>query len=186
MTLSFTSSAQCANPSTVVSNSLTIQVKPKPTKPIVNRIDANTLQCSVIGDGYVWKKDGLVLTTGNGNRTLTTTGKADYQVFVIVNGCTSDISDPFNVSAVMTFAEMGVRVFPNPATDKIFVYLPASLMAQQNTFKLFSISGEEIQMEVIKTNGGVMLPVETVASGVYLLEVENIDGKAIHRINIQH
>ena len=187
VTLTFTSNAVCAIPISVTSSSLSMTVKPRPNKPIVNKLDATTLQCSIIGDSYQWKRDGIVVT-GNATRTITTVGKADYQVFVIINGCTSDISDPFNIVAIKTFEEMGARVYPNPVSNHINVYLPAELLNENNVFKLYAINGEFINIsnEVTKGNSGVVINVSTLASGVYVLELENSSGKAMYRITINN
>ncbi|MBK7956936.1 MAG: hypothetical protein IPK03_01760 [Bacteroidetes bacterium] len=90
--LVLTSDAVCATPLTVNSNTIPMIVKAKPAKSTVTKLNATTLQSSVIGDSYVWKKDGTTLAPVTRNITVTALG--DYTVAVILSGCTSDISDP--------------------------------------------------------------------------------------------
>jgi hypothetical protein len=185
--VSFTSNATCASPATLNSNALTMTVNPKPAKPTINKLNATTLQCAALGDGYIWKKDGIVLASGNGTRNLTISGNADYQVAVIMNGCTSDISEPFKMgSAIKSFEEIGAKVYPNPVSDKIFVDLPAEILNEENTYRLFAINGESIniQNQISGTKEGVVIELNSIASGVYMLELENAKGKAIYRITV--
>ncbi|MBP7478253.1 MAG: T9SS type A sorting domain-containing protein, partial [Chitinophagales bacterium] len=182
-----TSDAVCATPLTVNSNTIPMIIKAKPAKSTVTKLNATTLQSSEIGDSYQWKKDGTTLAPATRNITVTALG--DYTVAVILSGCSSDVSDPLTfipTSSIKTFDEIGIKVYPNPVSDRIFVEMPNGLLSKNNTIKFYSVSGQTIEIEnqLTKTKNGFEITTENMSSGIYVIELENESGKAIYRVNI--
>ena len=104
-----------------------------------------------------------------------------------MNGCTSDISDALNVkTSIKSLEEIGAKIYPNPITDKIYIDLPTNLLNENNKFRLFAMNGEMINISdnITKTKDGVMIELNMVSSGVYMLELETSKGKAIYRVTV--
>jgi hypothetical protein len=183
--LTYTSNAQCATP-TIVNTNVTMTINPKPATPSIQKLGSTLLQSSITGDSYIWKKNDVLLST-TGKTLSVTSEEAIYTLAVISKGCTSDISvDYFYKNAIQSFDEVGIKVFPNPIVDVFQIELPSSLAVLNNTLTIKSISGANVTeaVEINRTKDGYSVSVSALATGMYIVELENEKGKAIYKINL--
>ncbi len=77
----------------------------------------------------------------------------------------------------ITQADVKVKLFPNPATDKISVYLIGD--NSRKDLKLFDISGKLIYVQQL-TDMFTTLDLQKLAKGVYIAKVTQADGKVLY------
>ncbi|MFD2717168.1 IPT/TIG domain-containing protein [Hymenobacter monticola] len=109
------------------------------------------------------------------------TGTVSGPISVVTAGGTATSTGIFNlVSAVAASQEMpGLTVFPNPATDRVTVTLPATGAA---TVALRDLAGRLVLAPAtLGADKQVLLPA-TLAAGVYVLEVRQGEVFAVRRI----
>lgn len=80
-----------------------------------------------------------------------------------------------------------VALYPNPATDNLFVKLTAE--AQDVNATVVDLTGKVVLTEVFNHNGGMQqytLPVSTLSSGIYFLNLQGKDsGKATYKFIVK-
>jgi hypothetical protein len=82
-------------------------------------------------------------------------------------------------------AETGVRIFPNPAQDHVTVHFLRTEPGQYVTLKLRDVTGRT--MAIARGNGEKMeLDTSELASGMYVLWVEQPPGTAIFKVMVVH
>ena len=111
----------------------------------------------------------------------TGTGSVNGLITVITPGGTAVSTGTFNlVSATLAAQALpGLVVFPNPAIDRVTVELPNSTAA---TVALRDLTGRVVLAPApLAADHQLLLPV-SLASGVYLLEVQQGNTTAIRRI----
>lgn len=118
---------------------------------------------------YIWDfGDGDTSSLTSPKHTYKTPGS--YRVLLkAINGCGSDtVSYKFSVNFNVGIASVGagLLLFPNPATDILYV----QGLESPATCKLFDISGKTVYLQVQK-QGSFTLPIHNLAAGVYILEV---------------
>ncbi len=75
-----------------------------------------------------------------------------------------------------------VRIFPNPATDKLFLVRPWSALDQ---WALFAPDGATVQVRSFRSGNRLELDVSPLAGGVYAVQVTGADGRTVHRVMVQ-
>ena len=80
-----------------------------------------------------------------------------------------------------------VALYPNPATDNLFVKLTAE--AQDVNATVVDLTGKVVLTELFNHNGGMQqytLPVSTLSSGIYFLNLQGKDsGKATYKFIVK-
>ena len=78
-----------------------------------------------------------------------------------------------------------LEVFPNPASNLVFVKLPEGIAPEQANHKLFTLSGKLVQQgDFMQRTTAV--DVSALPNGVYLLHVVVADRYAVLRVMVQH
>ncbi len=161
---------------------ITVRIAPKPEKPVI--IDSGGFLASSSLYGNQWYYNGVILI-GDTNQYIYPQRTGYYTVQVTTApGCVSEMSDPFYfVSSVIENLE-GIRIYPNPATSKLFIT---------------STEGWQIRRICLKDNLGntlmevsqgatesIDLDVSSVPSGVYLLEIVSGGIRQVAKVIIIH
>ena len=93
--------------------------------------------------------------------------------------------DDFNISTISeaslsneTFDKLGVKLYPNPISDKLTVYFPN--MASAN-LKLYSITGQLVKEEKIE-NHLTDIDLKTLNPGIYIVQLQTEKAKGVYKI----
>ena len=124
---------------------------------------ANTLMANATGATYQWIdcNNGNTPIPGATNQSFTPTQNGSYAVIVTENGCT-DTSSCYTISTIGmggVEAFSGIKIYPNPANDKLVIDLGNKSELCQNgassDFK--SHSDGQPRIELINSNGQIVL-----------------------------
>lgn len=140
-TVTTTNLGQCS----IRSANVPITVKPKPVKPIISRSTTNNDLLSNLPVGNQWYLDSIVLP-GAIQQAYKPIKSGYYSLKATLNGCTSEISDPYYyvVTAILNVGgDHYVRLNPNPVSDALFIThnLPGSATLNMS---IFDLSGKRI------------------------------------------
>lgn len=141
-----------------------------PANPAVITVDNFTLGTVGTYASYQWLLNDQPLPGAN-TASITVTENGDYRVITEnEHGCT-DTSDVYTVSNVSVEALPAwiarINVFPNPATDKVFIQSPVKLQITITTIEgkvLAQVASEDV------------IDVSSYATGVYMLHLATADG----------
>jgi PKD repeat protein len=127
---------------------------------------------SVNASTYTWSfGDGSTSTTANPTHTYTASGT--YSVTLIAGKCGMKNTVVHTVSVSTTGVPFGEdqdvswNVYPNPATSTISIHLTA---AGDIHYKIFNITGEEIQNGKINSSGS-QINITNLSDGLYFIQV---------------
>jgi|GEM_PF-4609663 len=117
--------------------------------------------------GYIWQFNAGNISGANA-QTYTATQSGVYTVMVTdANGCTAT-SAPLNVTVtgINSINEIGLKVYPNPATETLNITMPNTDNAY---LKIVDVNGRLILSNTINTRQAVN--VSQYATGIYYLQV---------------
>jgi len=119
---------------------------------------------------YLWN-DGTTI-----DRITNPIAGFEYQVTVTdANDCTSDANELYQTDAVRIIDNNDVDVFPNPASQKLFVAFQENLHLQE--LILYDIHGRKVYSKIpLQQNSYYSMSVSDLASGTYILEALFIEG----------
>ncbi|MDX2189123.1 MAG: FG-GAP-like repeat-containing protein [Bacteroidota bacterium] len=159
-------------------------------------IGANITLPSAIS-GYQWSKNGVVISTATGPvfNPYMVQGETSalFQVRVLSNGCYTNVSDAVTVtvsSPVINSTEkigkMDISIYPNPATNKIFVNINGHVNAPVS-IKIFDMLGVEklSQSASFKTNQIQEIDLSELASGIYIVQIKGQFETKTYKLKIQ-
>ena len=136
------------------------------------------------GANYEWVRcdSGYAIIPDENSQTFTATSDGSYAVIIYRDGCV-DTSECFTVILGSTFGignENNIRMFPNPASDVLY------LSSEQNLHQV-NISIKESSGKLLKENrnqNGKLIPIDIseLISGIYFVELR--DGKKFHRFKL--
>ncbi len=129
---------------------------------------------------YQWLLNGQTIPNET-NSTLSVQQNGKYQVVVTNDEGCVDTSDVYEVNNYTT--DIGslndlanqINVYPNPATDKVFINAPMEL-----NVNLTSIAGEKMT----DVYSGKELSMTGLSSGIYLLHISDRDGNLIKVVKV--
>jgi len=162
-----TSSAKCASPVTITTNTLTLSVTAVPAKPVITQNAGNLISSAVSGNQWYLNSSVINGATNQVYRPLT---NGIYQVQVTVNGCQGPISDP------VTLTIEGVNIlYPVPSTGQVTFdfYIPVGSAKYQAT--LFNSLGQLVYKEDGTGQPGmnrIMYNWDRLAAGVYTFQLQ--------------
>lgn len=170
----FTSQSGCD--STVT---LTLNVTSVDTSVSVSN---NTLTANAAGASYQWIDcdNANAPIPGETNQSFTATQNGNYAVVVTENNC-SDTSGCYAVVVIAlgeTLSEE-IRIYPNPAKDRLFVDNPEEINIQR--IRIVSISGVELFIQDVMKEPGNGIDITKLSSGMYHLIIEGKDFKEDYR-----
>jgi hypothetical protein len=146
----------------------------------VTQTSPGTLSANAAGAAYQWIDcDSGEPIAGATQKTFEATQTGNYAVVITQLGC-SDTSSCYNLIINSTYAplESGVKVYPNPASDRLTIELPG---AHQETYALYDLMGRML------VNGAIFeekttLNLANFETGLYILEIQSTTSK--HQIKI--
>lgn len=83
-------------------------------------------------------------------------------------------------------AESGISVYPNPASDKLFISLKDLIVGGKINVTVFNILGEKVSQQTLVTadNNGTVLNVSELKEGVYMVKLSYNNREALYKINV--
>ncbi len=127
---------------------------------------------------YQWQRNGVNLVGATGN-TFATDVQGNYRCLISANGC-SKLSNKIklnNSPRLGNTDDQTLLVYPNPTSGAINVSIPGN-ESDAVTITITNIAGEIIWVKQnVEQLTNVVLP-ETIASGTYLITVQNSSGTA--------
>jgi uncharacterized delta-60 repeat protein len=133
---------------------------------------------NVSGDSYEWFLNG---NSASSNTTHTVTEEGSYTVIVSSNGCVSEISDPFVVLVTATNKDFGneVRLFPNPAKDKLVIMMDKIYADAQ--LKILGLDGK-VKLSQQVTNLENTVNMGHLPSGIYMIQIRTSEGNSTYKV----
>jgi lysophospholipase L1-like esterase len=136
------------------------------------------------GDDYQWYIDGAPVSSGNEGKlkemTVTKTGTYKVSVKLSANNETRLVSKELNVSGltgmVSKRSDHGIKVYPNPTSDFVQVYLKNQSI--KSGYAITDLSGREVLSGVI-LNGHGVINISNLTMGTYFLAIGNEQVKVI-------
>lgn len=126
---------------------------------------------------YSWE-DTADIEEGTG---LSQLGPGTYTVYIIdSNGCTQALNGIVVIATGITNLQLdGIRLYPNPATDKIFIHLPALNAPVQ--LQIFSAEGTLIK-SIALAAGDSWVDVSNLLPAMYIFEISAGSGTARYKV----
>ncbi len=159
------------------SDTIEVMEKPTPARPVITKMD--TLLMSSAESGNQWFLDGVKIEGATG-QTLAPEAMGAYTVIVNINGCTSELSEPFEFGTVSVLEIDGLRLFqvqPNP-TDGQTAIIIEGLPSDRVNIQIRNMYGQLVQSEFIGNFPGSlrhMINLEDLAIGMYVVVLEYKD-----------
>jgi hypothetical protein len=172
VTVTLTSSANCASPTTVTSSPFAVTVNPAPPTPTVSNVAGVLTSSSATGNQ--WYLNGNIIA-GATNQTYTPTTNGVYTVKVTLNGCTSSASAGTTISGVgiEELDLFGLNIFPNPSQGSFNVSFNA-VMNETYSIRIYDEAGRLVHNgTVAKQEGEYNYAVQLgkVADGMYNVSI---------------
>jgi hypothetical protein len=156
----------------------------------INNIDMSTTQngadlsANATGASYQWLDcdNGNTPITGATNQDYTATANGNYAVEVTENGCTdtSACMEVNNVGIDDYKTSFGVELYPNPATDHMFIKI-ANMNKGGYLVHVLDLSGKTVLSQVLLSETSE-INTSTLVEGVYIVEVSNNEIKEHFRL----
>ncbi|TPD65386.1 T9SS type A sorting domain-containing protein [Flavobacterium microcysteis] len=128
-------------------------------------LQGSTITASATGATYQWINcANNQPIDGATNASYTASANGSYAVIVTQNGCsaTSNCVQITNLG-VDTFVKGGLKIYPNPTADQLFVQLNDA-----TEITIVDMTGKTIQRETLKS-GNNSIDVSSLASGMYFI-----------------
>jgi len=133
----------------------------------------DSIEASILADRYEWYLDGIQLLTDNSRRVIPIQGNGTYTVRAIINGRTSQYSNPITItSAKRSLAISNFQVFPNPASGKVTVKTNGT-----GTIQILDVVGKVVLTQ--PATGTDEINISKLATGVYTVKVGNATQKLV-------
>lgn len=140
-------------------------------EPGIN-VDGFTL--GVIGNyaSYQWLKDSIAIP-GATAKTYEVSANGYYQVVVANDHGCSDTSDGYRVGNFVSLPHIpstAANIYPNPAHDRIYIQYPEAIDA--------ALTGMEGKV-ILKVNNAKSIDLNHLADGIYILRIEDKNGRLL-------
>ncbi|MEM9022649.1 MAG: T9SS type A sorting domain-containing protein [Bacteroidota bacterium] len=142
-----------------------------------------TLDVTIPSGAYIWQDN-------SGGPTFTVTGPGTYWVQVTdPNGCVNSDTIVVNTDLCDGIEEIGaaigLKVFPNPVTDRVWVQV-SEAHSGQYAMSLTDVKGRLVNTWT-KPLSGQAVPVDlgTLAPGLYLLHLESEQARTVYRLAVE-
>ncbi|MBT1712170.1 T9SS type A sorting domain-containing protein [Fulvivirgaceae bacterium PWU5] len=135
--------------------------------PDAPRVTIHTSSLTAMGTGsFQWFRNGDEIE-GAVNASIDIDAPGAYTVQVTVDGCTSDFSMGVTVTDVIEESASSVVVFPNPATNRLFIQ--ADHLPPATRVSLYSLDGVELYSQPLSALHDGHLAVGALPRGIYVL-----------------
>ena len=151
-----------------------VTVKIVPPEILYVKLAENQARLSVKGkyESYLW-------STGETTRTITV-GPGTYTAIVTAkNGCSME-TEPFvfNQTGINDVKAEEAIIYPNPANDKIHIYIPGS--KGKNNVEIFDLQGMKIiESEIYNSENEVKI--DGLVKGMYILYIKSKDKYYVYK-----
>ncbi len=152
---------------------------------ILQAINVQSIVIEKSADGYTFSQLGELQVTPTelvGTHTFVDAqplaGDNFYRLRIVDNDGNFQYSD---VVLIKNPASQLVYIYPNPVKDNLLVSLSGMQPGRYN-FEIFDVSGKTLVKNATPVNGGsqtVSIPLQGVATGVYLIKITNAKGAVI-------
>ncbi|MEP0367450.1 MAG: T9SS type A sorting domain-containing protein [Cyclobacteriaceae bacterium] len=148
-------------------------------KPIITANNANSSTpllsvTNVFGDTYEWFLDGNIV--GSSSSEFSASEAGSYTVIVYQNGCSSEASDPYELTILgigdIDAAQM--NVYPNPLKADVKISMGLS---KEYTIRVSGLDGKILISRIVNSES-LTLNLSELAKGIYMLSVD--DGFETH------
>jgi hypothetical protein len=168
VTVTLTSSANCASPTTVTSSPFVVTVNPTPSTPTITNSGGVLISSSATGNQ--WYLNGNIIA-GATNQTYTPTTNGVYTVKVTLNGCTSAASAGTTINGVgiEELDLFGLNIFPNPSQGSFNVSFNA-VMNETYSIRVYDEAGRLVHNGTVANQEGeynYAVQLGKVADGMY-------------------
>lgn len=168
-TFTVTNDAGCISPSTA---NVVINGSPVPPTPVITQ-NGNVLQSDAPA-GNQWYNQASGLITGATNQSYTVTVNGYYYDIVTIAGCKSDTSNIIHITNIgiedIEFSKR-ISVYPNPASDRLFVNFN-QVNENPVSIQLFNSIGQQCfvsnELMNVKSSG---INISNLNSGTYTLQI---------------
>ncbi|MBN7811938.1 metallophosphoesterase [Algoriphagus sp. H41] len=151
-----------------------VQVAPKPVGEIV--VDGNVLRAPEGSFSYQWYRNGEKIS-GATSRTFTANESGDYSVELRNEaGCAAMLKAfTLTISGLIgkpVSQALELKLYPNPASDRVLVELPDGALAGGPQIQLFSTEGKEVTGSVaiaVLDDSKLEISLNRMAKGTYLI-----------------
>jgi Secretion system C-terminal sorting domain len=150
------------------SDPIFISIIPRPQAPRITFV-RGTLVASGAFDSYTWYIDGYLIAGADSNR-FTPTEDGVYTVEGVTVDCNSPISlgYTFTSAAIKNTSKLNVSVYPNPATNTVFVSSAKSYIGKVE-FGIYNALGQQIlskalDLKTLETNA---IDISGLPAGMY-------------------
>ena len=129
---------------------------------------------SSTSNGNQWFKDGIEIA-GAASQTYLVLGNGIYQVNAMVEGCISELSEPFTVlvTAVENEVEpINLKLFPVPAHQAVNIHLTGVKGDDVSEVMIFDMSGRAIDQQSMRGKESTLV-IEEYPAGEYFLRITN-------------
>jgi uncharacterized repeat protein (TIGR03803 family) len=154
-----------------------------PAKPIVTSTrepSGNAVLTSSADAGNQWMLAGEPIE-GATNKTLTVSEVGSYTVIATVDDCVGEESASIDILITgMEDSEFGLRLYPNPAAEKLVVERRSSVDERVN-FIITDMLGRVILQQTTRTNTEEIIDLEKISQGAYLLKAVSGEGSVVRR-----
>ena len=110
-------------------------------------------------------------------------GSVQNTTFILIDSLCISASSPTSISTVEN--ALSVRIFPNPAQDRVHISLPDAQRIQG--VRLYNTSGHLIREWLNPQSNMLMMDMAAYSNGMYLLDITDTQGiRAVRKLQIQH
>lgn len=155
-----------------------ISINPIPEPPVISFVNGSLVSSAPFGNQW-HNQSGLIV--GAVAAQFTPNENGIYYATVTISGCTSELSQGFNLENLSLDQWDGlntISVFPNPFTN--------TLQAISESEPIASLRVLDMQGQVIRTvypnSETVLLDLSDVSGGMYILEMSTVSG--VSRVNV--
>gem|GEM_PF-3598024 len=143
----------------------------KPTIDVSEPTGRTVVLTSSQSSGNHWYKDGVEIS-GETSNSLATSTEGSYAVMSTVEGCSSVLSDAYIlvITGLDNETRKAIRLFPNPATDKIKLYLSTRSYSPMEV-QILDVYGKEVSHYTVPSRTQPELNISFLTQGVYFLRI---------------
>lgn len=145
---------------------------------IISNIDSLLLDAGTGYDTYAW-------STGDTTQTIWAY-QGTYWVMVTGGASGCSYADTIIINAPVAVNHLGiddVRIFPNPANDKLIVSATDGIM-QNATFRITDIQGRVQHLRTANGNGQIIFNIDNLPNGIYNLQIISGEKSGVKKFTV--